>query len=121
MADPEPGSIVVVIGEPLGHADVPLLCARLRTLLERSDADLVVCDLAALAHADLGTVDALARLQLTARRLGRRVRLRRASPELRELLAFVGLRLGVEPGGQAEQRKPPLSVEEGVEPDDAAG
>lgn len=55
MADPEPGSIVVVIGEPLGHADVPLLCARLRTLLERSDADLVVCDLAALAHADLGT------------------------------------------------------------------
>lgn len=125
MADPEPGTIVVTIGEPLGDAEVAVLCTRLGALLEHSDAEVVVCDLAALAHPDLGTVDALARLQLTARRLGCRVRLRRPSPELRELLALVGLGpavcpFGLEPGGQAEQREPPLRVEEGVEPDDAA-
>jgi len=41
---------------------------------------------------DASTVDALARLQLTARRHGFQVRLRGTSPELRELVAFMGLR-----------------------------
>jgi hypothetical protein len=41
--------------------------------------------------ADAVTVDALARLQLAARRHGCRVRLRRASRELGELVAFMGL------------------------------
>ena len=41
--------------------------------------------------ADLGTVDALARLQLAARRLGLELRLCRAPPELVELVHFVGL------------------------------
>ena len=40
---------------------------------------------------DLGTIDALARLQLAARRLGLDVRLRDVSPELCELIDFVGL------------------------------
>jgi anti-anti-sigma regulatory factor len=40
---------------------------------------------------DAVTVDALARLQLAARRHGCRVRLANASPELRELVAFMGL------------------------------
>ena len=40
---------------------------------------------------DLRTVDALARLHLSARRLGIDLRLRRAAPELVELLHFVGL------------------------------
>ena len=47
---------------------------------------------AALDRPDAVTIDALARLQLTARRLGCRLRLRHASPELRELVAFMGLR-----------------------------
>jgi hypothetical protein len=37
-------------------------------------------------------VDALARLQLAARRTGCQVRLRNASTELLELVAFMGLR-----------------------------
>jgi len=37
------------------------------------------------------TVDALARLQLAARRLSCRLLLRNASPELLELVAFMGL------------------------------
>jgi hypothetical protein len=52
----------------------------------------------------VGTIDALARLELAARRQGRTIRLRNASTELRELIAFAGLDevLPVEPGRQAE-------------------
>lgn len=51
---------------------------------------LVVCDVAA-ARSDAPTVDALARLALLLRRDGRELQLARASPELRELVAFMGL------------------------------
>ena len=64
--------------------------ASLRDVLERSDAGVVVCDVRAL-RADATTIEALARLQLTARRLGRRIRLLRASPDLDRLVSFVGL------------------------------
>ena len=63
---------------------------------------------------DLRTVDALARLQLAARRLGFELRLCSASPELLELVDFAGLAavLRVEPRRQAEQREQRLGVEE---------
>lgn len=79
--------------------DVPRLCERLRILLEASDADVIACDVSALP-ADAATVDALARLQLTARRCGGRIRLHRASHELLQLLSFVGLAdvVGAGPG-----------------------
>ncbi len=82
----------------------------------------IVCDVGALAP-DAGVVDALARLQLTARRLGVEIRLRHASSELQELLAFVGLRdvLRLETGGQAEEREQRVGVEEERELDDATG
>ncbi len=86
----EPSTAVLVIAAPIGAEDVPRLCERLRVLLVQSDARVVFCDVRALA-ADARTVDALARLQLTARRLGCRIRLQRASPELRDLLRLVGL------------------------------
>jgi hypothetical protein len=41
---------------------------------------------------DAVTVDALAQLQLTATRVGCRLRLCHANAELRELIAFMGLR-----------------------------
>jgi len=91
LASPEPRTILFVIGGPIACADVPGLCERVRVLADGSDAEVVVCDVGALVDPDAVTVDALARLQLTARRLGRRVRLRHASAELQELLAFVGL------------------------------
>jgi len=50
----------------------------------------VICDVRG-AGADAATVDALARLQLTAKRLGCRMRLRNASAELLQLVAFMGL------------------------------
>lgn len=51
----------------------------------------VFCDVQGFA-ADAVTVDALARLQLAARRHQCQVRLRGASKELRALVAFMGLR-----------------------------
>ena len=83
----------------------------------------IVCELGSLVDAHLGTIDALARLQLSARRHGREVRLRRATRELRELITFAGLAdvLRVEPGGEAEEREQRLRVEEERELDDPAG
>ena len=78
-------------------------------------------DVSVLA-ADVLTVDALARLQLSARRRGRRLRLRDASGELQDLIAFVGLSevLGVELQRQSEQREQRVGVEEERELDDPA-
>ena len=61
---------------------------------------------AAELDADAATLDALARLRLTACRCGFQLRLRDSSPELRELIEFAGLcaalpedrQLGLEPG-----------------------
>ena len=63
----------------------------------------IVCDVSAFPP-DAAAIDTLARLQLTARRLGLELRLRHASNELQDLLAFAGLRdvLRVETGGQPE-------------------
>ena len=104
VAPSEPSTIVLVLGGPLAPADVAGLCERAHALLERSGAALVVCDVGALGRADALAVDAVARLQLTARRLGRRIRLRRASPELQELLAFAGLSDVVPSGNGATPR-----------------
>jgi hypothetical protein len=78
-----------------------------------ASAPAIVVDASDLT-ADVPTIDALARLQLNALRIGRLVRLRNTSAELRHLIAFLGLDevLRVEPGGQAEQREDALGVEE---------
>ena len=89
---PKPRSTVLALGGPIDRADIPRLCAALQAMLEGGGVEIVVCDVGALDRPDAVTIDALARLQLTARRLGCRLRLRHASPELRELVAFMGLR-----------------------------
>src|SRR3989304_1965169 len=66
----------------------------------------IACDVGALVP-DAVAVDALARLQLGARRLGLEIRLCRASRELQELLAFPGLRALVPcPAGGGPPRRP---------------
>jgi anti-anti-sigma regulatory factor len=52
---------------------------------------IVVIDASVFSSPDIATVDALARLQLSARRQGAEVRLRDASAELLELLVLAGL------------------------------
>jgi hypothetical protein len=81
----------------------------------------IVCDVSALP-ADGVTVDALARLQLEARRLGLAIELRNVPFELVELLDLAGLRdvLRVEARGQAEEREQRVGVEEERELGDPA-
>jgi len=80
----------------------------------------IVCDVGALVKPDVGTIDALARFQLAAQRFGCEIRLRHASAELKELVAWIGLVdvLRVEPRRQAEEREQHLGVEEERELDD---
>ena len=110
----------------IARADVAGLCDRARDLLESAESNLVVCDVGALVDPDAATIDALARLQLAARRAGRRISLSHASRELQELLALMGLHrvvpletgLIVQPGGKAEQGEITLGVEEEADPGD---
>jgi ABC-type transporter Mla MlaB component len=84
-------TIAFAIHGPIARDDLPGLCARVCALLEQGDVDEAVCDVNGI-DPDAVTVDALARLQLAARRHGCTVRLRHASRDLVELLAFMGLR-----------------------------
>jgi ABC-type transporter Mla MlaB component len=91
MAVPAPQTIAFAIGGPLARPDLPGLCERVCASLEGSGAAVVLCDVTGV-QPDAVTVDALARLQLAARRHGCQVRMRHASDELLDLLAFMGLR-----------------------------
>ncbi len=88
---PAPIAVVLTLRGEIGRADLPGLCARVTALIEGSGAELVVCDVAEVSSPDCATVDALARIQLTTRRLGSGLRLRSASDELHEVLAMAGL------------------------------
>ena len=83
-------TIAFAISFPLSRADLADLCESMCASRETSGAEIVLCDVSGV-EPDAPTVDALARLQLGARRHGCRVQLRGASRELRELIAFMGL------------------------------
>ncbi|MEU6349988.1 STAS domain-containing protein [Streptomyces sp. NPDC047072] len=109
---------VLVLTGPVTRDEVRGLCDELRVLMERTRARVVVCDVAGLGPPGLAAVDLLARLQLTARRAGGRIRLRDADPALHGLLGLVGLSFEME--GQVEQGEPALGVQEEVEPGEPA-
>ncbi len=90
MAAPPPSTITFAITGPLAREDLPELYDRVCALLGGAGADVALCDVGGIA-ADAVSVDALARLQLAARRYRCRIELRHASPELRDLIAFMGL------------------------------
>ena len=117
-----PRTIVLPLGGPLARADVPRLCDRGTELLVSSGAEVLACDASGLAEADCVAVDAIARLQLTARRLGRRICVRHAPMELEELLSFTGLAeicgLVAVIERETEEREDPLGVEEEGQLDD---
>jgi ABC-type transporter Mla MlaB component len=85
-----PRTLAFSIYGPIARDDLPGLCDRVCALLRGADAGVAFCDVAGVP-VDAVTVDALARLQLGARRLGCRVRLQNASAELRALVRFMGL------------------------------
>ena len=90
MTTPAPELTVFSIHGPIARSDLPGLCARVCTILASTAVDVVHCEVASV-QPDAVTVDALARLQLAARRSRCRIRLQSASRELRELVAFMGL------------------------------
>jgi ABC-type transporter Mla MlaB component len=83
-------TIAFAIEGPIARDDLPGLCDRVCALLLGSRAGVALCDVRGVG-VDAVTVDALCRLQLAARRHGCQVRLRNASRELLELVAFMGL------------------------------
>jgi ABC-type transporter Mla MlaB component len=115
------------VREPITPAAISELRDRVRVLLGVGDVEVVTCDVGELADPDSVTVDALARLQLTARRLGRSIRLRHARKELQDLLVLTGLcaelpcatGLRLQPSPQAEEREQ-VGVDEEVDPADPA-
>lgn len=102
-----------------------------------------MCDVGDVTEPDADTIDALARLQLQAVRVGFRFRFSSGCEELRDLLALTGLadvlpceqppcdpprraassdsNSSVEPVGQAEQREHALRVEEERDPRNPPG
>ena len=83
-------TVAFTITGPITRADLDGLCARVCALLEGSGAHVALCDVAGV-EPDAVTVDALARLQMGARRRGCTVRLHGASDALIELVVFMGL------------------------------
>jgi len=124
----ESSSIVLVFGGPVTRGDVPGLCDNVCALLRSSHAELILCDVGAVVDPDVAAVEALARLRVATRRLGRRMRVRNASEEFEALLAFMGLgdvlpareSLRLEVRRQPEQREERLCVEEERELPDPA-
>ena len=81
----------------------------------------IVCDLSALGDADVQVIDLLGRLELAARRHGRTLRLRNASPALIALIAYLGLdsTLRLEAERETEEREDPVGIEEERQLDDS--
>ena len=125
-APQKPGTVVLVLSGAITRADIPSLCERARRLLEVTAEERVVCDVEGVRDPDATTVDALSRLQLTARRLGREVQVDRAPRELLRLIDFMGLagvlparaRSALETRRQAEEREHPGRVQEECDPGD---
>ncbi|SFK48068.1 STAS domain-containing protein [Streptomyces pini] len=135
----EAASLVLAADGPVTRAGIPRLCERLHRVLNRTRTDPVVVDAGEFCAADMVTVEALARMQLTARRMGRRIRLGEADDELLRLIAWAGLdgavptvgagagavpcrgrSAGSEARGQPEQGEQPRGVQKGVERGDPA-
>jgi hypothetical protein len=122
---PEPSATIVVIAGPIRRAEIPGLCERVGASLEACHPGPVDCNVGAMTP-DAVTVEALARLQLIARRLGRRVRFTGATPELQRLLCLSGLdevlpcrgASGFEPSGEAEEGEQARGVQEERDPGD---
>jgi anti-anti-sigma regulatory factor len=88
---PPGGPIVVSIEGPIARAGIPALCERVHAALASSDLALVVCDVGGVVRPDVVVVEALARMQLTAMRLGCGFLLRDVTGDLADLLGLMGL------------------------------
>ena len=112
MTPADSNTIVFALAGPIAPRDIRWMCERVRFLLDSGDIHRVICDVEVVREPDAATIEVLARMQLTARRHGGRIELRRASAELRELLTLSGLAdvlpcdaSGLEARRQVEERE----------------
>jgi ABC-type transporter Mla MlaB component len=82
--------VAFAISGPIAREDLPGICDHVCALLGDTRGSLVGCDVDGV-DPDAVTVDALAQLQLAARRRGCEVRLRNAAEPLLELVELMGL------------------------------
>jgi hypothetical protein len=109
------------VGATVTRAEIPDLCDDLAGLLCGAAGGVVVCDVSA-ARPDVVTVEALARLRLTAQRYGWCLVVSGAGPQLRDLVVLLGLAdVLPQSGRQPVQREEPLGVEEVVDRHDPPG
>lgn len=107
---------VITVAADLTRADIAGLCADLVDRLRDGAAgDTVFCDVRAVIRPDVVTVEALARLRLTARRHRCAFVVDGARPRLRTLVDLLGLTGSLQLGGQAEQREQAGGVEKVVD------
>ena len=81
----------LVLRGPLGPQEVLPLCDHVHLILGDESSRVVMCDVGGVAAPDAATVEALARLQLAARRAGGEIRLLHATTDLIALIEFMGL------------------------------
>jgi hypothetical protein len=121
-------TVVLALSRPIGPGDIEGICERALAILAGSAPKRVLCEVGDDVERDAVVVDALARLQLIAKRLGLRIHVRPACPELKGLVRLMGLEeevpflseLRVEPVWEPEERKEGLGLEEEADPDDLA-
>ena len=85
------GDPVLILPPFVDPAAITGLCRGLEAILDDPGVTRATVDTGTVAHPDIITVDALARLQLTARRRGRSMHLAHMTPALQDLLALAGL------------------------------
>jgi ABC-type transporter Mla MlaB component len=90
MEAPSERPVAFAIYGPIARDDLPGLCDRVCALLGASRPEVAFVEVCGI-EPDAVCVDALARLQRAAKGYGCQVRLRNATPGLRELVAFMGL------------------------------
>lgn len=118
---------VLTLPATIAPGDIPVVCRHLTKVAVGNRAAVVLCDLGNLTRPDAVTLDALARLQLTAQRLGITIALTGTSSDLIELLTMSGfdtvlpvcLVSRVESIGQSELREVSGGVEEETDPTDS--
>ena len=110
----------LVLPASIRGSELTGLCDRAKDLMTGRPHEALDCDVAGVGHPDLLTVEALSRIGLVARRHSTGIRLRGASVDLIDLLAFCGLpvELVVEGEREAEEWEEARRVEEERDPGD---
>ncbi len=87
----DPTTLIVTMRGLIDRQAASRLGDEVGDLLRTTGARQLVCDVGGVIRTDAATVDAVCRIKVMARRVGCRVLVRHASPELVELLDLMGL------------------------------